>query len=302
MKITEANSFDWDDLKYFLAAARTGSIRGGAESINANHTTLSRRLTILEERIGARLFDRSTMGLALTQLGEELMGHAKIVEEEMNAVARVIVGKDSEPTGTIKLTMPHWFAMTSFVEDIAAFTARHPEIDLHMSFSDNVANLARREADISLRVADEVTENVVGRKLVPMSWAAYCSKDYVAKIRDNEGEGLHVIGWENPETDAAIRRAIAPYYPKAELRHRVSGMMELAHVAGAGMGMAFLACNMGDRSPNLVRAPFQKPQSAYYVWLLLHRDLRNTARVRLFVDFIAERAQARKHEFFVTEP
>lgn len=186
------------------------------------------------------------------------------------------------------------------IDDVAAFAAMHPEIDLHMSFSDDVVNLARREADISLRVADEVIDNVVGRKLVPMSWAAYCSKDYAAKVRNNEGEGLHVIGWENPETDAAIRRAMSPHYPKAELRHRVSDMIALAHAAGAGMGMAYLACNMGDRSPHLVRAPFQKPQSAYYVWLLLHRDLRNTARVRLFVDFIAERAQVRKNEFLVS--
>jgi hypothetical protein len=122
----------------------------------------------------------------------------------------------------------------------------------------------------------------------------------VTKIHNNEGEGLHVIGWENPETDAAIRRAMAPHYPKAKLRHRVSGMIALAQAAGAGMGMAYLACNMGDRSPNLVRAPFQKPQSAYYIWLLLHRDLRNTARVRLFFDFIAERTQARKNEFLVS--
>lgn len=169
MKFAEANSFDWDDLKYFLAAAHTGSIRGGAESINANHTTLSRRLTILEDRIGTRLIDRSTLGLALTQLGEELMSYAQNVDEEMNAVARVIVGKDSEPTRTINLTMPHWFAMTSFIDDVADFAAMHPEIDLHMSFSDDVVNLARREADISLRVADEVTDSVVGRKLVPMS-------------------------------------------------------------------------------------------------------------------------------------
>lgn len=87
MQTTEANSFSWDDLKYFLAASRTGSIRGAAESIQVNHTTLARRISVLEDRIGSRLFDRSTQGLALTQLGEELLPYALKVEEEMDAAA-----------------------------------------------------------------------------------------------------------------------------------------------------------------------------------------------------------------------
>lgn len=300
MTFTEAKSFNWDDLKYFLAAARTGSIRGAAESIQVNHATLARRISMLEGRIGARLFDRSTVGLTLTEQGEELFPHAKKVEEELNAAARVIAGKDTEPSGPIYVTMPHWFALTSFADDIAAFSEKYPEILLNLSFSDDFANLARREADVSLRVANEVTDDVVGRKLVPMSWAAYCSKDYAARIRDNGGEGLHVIGWHQPATDVAVKRALSPRYPKAELRHRVSDMVALASMAGAGLGMAYLACNLGDRHPNLVRAPFQKPQASFDVWLLLHRDLRNTARVRLFVDFMGERARVRRDEFLVS--
>lgn len=299
MQTTEANSFSWDDLKYFLAASRTGSIRGAAESIQVNHTTLARRISVLEDRIGSRLFDRSTQGLALTQLGEELLPYALKVEEEMDAAARAIVGKDTELTGTINVTMPHWFSMSSIMDDIAEFATQHPEISLNLSLTDDIANLARREADVSVRVADEVTDNVVGRKLVPLSWAAYCSRGYAAGISKNGGEGLQFIGWENPETDPAIQRAFATYYPKAKLRHRVSGLVAMGAAASSGLGMAYLACNIGDRNPNLVRAPFQKPRRSFYVWLLLHRDLRNTARVRLFVDFIAERTRARKNKFLV---
>jgi len=149
----ESHSLNWDDLKFFLAVARTGTLRGGAESIEANHTTLTRRLSIMEERVGSRLFDRSRQGLVLTQLGEDLMPHAERVEEEMTAASRIIVGRDAEPKGTVYVTMPHGLALTSIMDDLTAFAERYPDISLNMHFTNEVADLTRREADVSLRVA-----------------------------------------------------------------------------------------------------------------------------------------------------
>lgn len=295
----ESHSLNWDDLKYFLAVARTGTLRGGADSIRVNHSTLTRRLSVMEDRVGSRLFDRSKQGLVLTQLGEDLLPHAEQVEAEMTAAARVIVGRDAEPSGTVYVTMPHGLAMTSIMDDLSAFSARYPEIELNMTFANTVADLTRREADVSLRVAHEVTDDVVGRKLVQMSQAAYCSKAYAQRITDNGGKGLHMIGWHEPEGDKTAKWVQDSYYPKAEIKHRVSELVPLITLAASGLGMAYLACNLGDRHPGLIRAPFQKPLAYRNLWLLLHRDLRNTARVRLFVDFLADRITARRNEFWV---
>ena len=299
MTLQESHSLNWDDLKYFLAVARTGTLRGGADSIRANHTTLARRLTIMEERLGSRLFDRSKAGLVLTQLGEDLMPHAERVEDEMTAASRVIVGRDARPKGTVYVTMPHGLAMTSIMDDLTAFAELYPDITLNMTFTNDVADLTRREADVSLRVAHEVTDDVVGRKLVQMSQAAYCTGDYARRITDNGGEGLHLIGWHEPEGDTTAKWVRESYYPNARLRHRVSELVPLITLAASGLGMAYLACNLGDRHPGLVRAPFQKPLAYRSLWLLLHRDLRNTARVRLFVDFLAARIKSRRNEFWV---
>ncbi|WP_422049577.1 LysR family transcriptional regulator [Shimia sp.] len=295
----DGDALNWDDLKVFLAVARTGTIRGGADSMHANHTTLARRLTVMEERLGSRLFDRSKQGLALTQLGEDLLPYAERVEEEMTAAARAIVGRDAQPSGTIYLTLPHGLAMTSIADDLSAFAALYPDISLNMTFSNDVADLTRREADVSLRVADTVTDDVVGRKLVQMSQAAYCSPDYAARVRDNHGEGLHLIGWHEPEGEVTAKWVQQSCYPKAQLKHRVSELVPLTNLAAAGLGMAYLSCSIGDRHPGLIRAPFQTPLPYRNLWLLLHRDLRNTARVRLFVDFLAARVTARKNEFWV---
>lgn len=296
-----SRSLNWDDLKYFLAAARVGTLRGGAESIGVNHATLTRKLAILESSIGGRLFDRSKSGLALTQLGEELLPHAERVENEIIAARRQILGRDTDPSGTIYISMAHGLALTSLMDDLARFTERYPDIELNMTFTNDVVDLTRREADVSLRIADEVHQDVVGRRLVQMSQAAYCSRDFAQRMKDNGGQGLHFIGWHEPEnaTDAPwIRKSC---YPNAALRHRVSELVPMVSLAASGMGLAYLACCIGDRHPDLVRAPFQHPLPYRSIWLLLHKDLRNTARVRLFVDFLAEQIQSRRGEFFVPE-
>lgn len=297
--LNDTQALNWDDLKFFLAVARTGTIRGGAESINANHTTLARRLSVMEERIGSRLFDRSNLGLVLTQMGEELLPHAERVEEEMTAASRVIIGRDMHPAGPVYVTLPHGLAMTSIMDDLTAFAEAYPDIHLNMTFTNDIADLTRCEADVSLRVAHDVTDDVVGRKLVQMSQAVYCTRGYAERVSDNGGEGLHMIGWHEPEGATTAKWLRESYYPKATLKHRVSELVPLITLAASGLGMAYLACNLGDRHPDLIRAPFQKPLPYRNLWLLLHRDLRKTARVRLFVDFLAERIKARRNEFWV---
>ncbi|MEM7080681.1 MAG: LysR substrate-binding domain-containing protein, partial [Pseudomonadota bacterium] len=163
----------------------------------------------------------------------------------------------------------------------------------------DVADLTRREADVSLRVAYDVSDDLVGRKLVQMSQAAYCSRSYADRLVDNQGEGLHFIGWHEPEGALSAPWLQESFYPKATLRHRVSELVPLVTLAAAGMGMAYLSCNLGDRHPQLVRAPFQKPLAYRSLWLLLHRDLRSTARIRIFVDFLADRIRDRHNEFWV---
>ncbi|MEM7291620.1 MAG: LysR family transcriptional regulator, partial [Pseudomonadota bacterium] len=135
LSFQESHSLDWDDLKFFLAVARNGTIRGGAESIQVNHTTLTRRLSNMEKNVGSRLFDRSKTGLVLTQLGEDLVPHAERVEEEMIAASRLIIGRDAQPSGTVYVTMPHGLAMTSIMDDLTAFAELYPDITLNMTFT-----------------------------------------------------------------------------------------------------------------------------------------------------------------------
>jgi len=295
-----AKSFNWDDLKYFLAVARTGTLRGGADSIMANHATVSRRINVLEESMGARLFDRTQTGLVLTQTGEEFLPHAERVEEEINAASRTVIGRDTEPSGPIYFSMPPFMAMSFIMEELANFSALYKDIDIHIDVTNTLVDLARREADVTLRIAAEVYDDVLGRRLTSYSKAAYCSPAYAEKIKNNAGQGLHFIGWNEPEGDTSAQWIKESPYPHAQLRHRVHEGVPQITLAASGVGLTQIPCFVGDRQPGLVRAPFQQPILDFRsVWLLLHRDLRKTARVRLFVDFIAERIKRKKNDFIV---
>lgn len=291
------SAFDWDDLKFFLAVARAGTIRGGADAIRANHATVSRRLAALERTVEARLFDRTKTGLKLTQLGEELLPHVVRIEEEIATASRAVVGRDKRPSGTIHVSIPPFMAMSSIMEDFAEFSRQFEDIDIHLDLTNAIASLERLEADVSIRYAYEVTDNVVGRRLVQCAKAAYCSPAYAQKMQDNGGEGLHWIGWVENEGDTTAPWVQKSPYPNATIRHRINEGAPQMALAAASAGLTVAACFVGDNYPGVVRAPYQKPELDRSIWLLLHNDLRKTARIRMFVDFLAERIISRKDEF-----
>lgn len=292
------SAFDWDDLRFFLAVARAGSLRGGAEATGANHATVSRRLASLEAGIDARLFDRSKLGLVLTQLGEELLPHALKVEEELASASRIVAGRDSRPAGAVHVSMPPMLGMTSIMEDLADFTRAYPDILLHIEVTNALADLARREADVSIRYAFEVTDDVVGRRVQRCAKAVFCSPGYAeAMVEDNGGVGLHWIGWNEDEGQETAEWVRKSPFPHARLKHRINEAVPQIAMATASVGLAVLPCFLGDRVPGLVRAPFQEPELDRSIWLLFHNDLRKTARIRAFVDFLVSRIRGRKQEF-----
>lgn len=291
------SAIDWDDLKFFLAVARAGSLRGAADRLEANHATVSRRLTALEQAVDARLFDRGKGGLTLTQAGEELRPHAVSVEEEVAAVSRLIAGRDARPAGPVYVSMPPMMAQSAIMDELAAFGQQYEDIDIHLQLSNAFADFDRREADVSIRYAHEVTDDVVGRRVLRCAKAVYCSPGYAARMKDDGGEGLTWIGWTEPEGKTTAPWIRKSPFPKARLRHRVNEGAPQMALAAEGVGLSYLPCFVAERYPGIVRAPFNEPVLDRSIWLLLHSDLRNTARIRLFVDFLARRIRAHAAEF-----
>ncbi|MEL6640753.1 MAG: LysR family transcriptional regulator [Pseudomonadota bacterium] len=286
---------DWDHLRVLLAVHREGSLRAAAEALRVNHATIARALRGAEDALGTRLFDRSPRGLTLTQPGEMLLPHAEDMERHMLEIQRQLTGLDSEPTGRVRVSLPPSFGTRLFVPILTDFQAVYPDIRIDVIATNAISDLTRQEADVSIRVANRIDEDLVGRRLVEYVEGAYATPDYLAKhpnLVDTQGEGAHWVGWG--VNDHWVARSPLP---KAKVSHSLPEIFLQIAAAEAGLGMAFVPCFLGDTSEALVRIPGLQVTPGYSIWILLHSDLRRTARVRAVVDFVADWMLARKALF-----
>lgn len=281
---------DWARLPFFLEVARGGSLRAAAEALGATHATVDRNLRALEAAYGVRLFDRSRAGLTLTSAGETLLPLAEEAEQSVIAARRRLQGLDREATGTVRLSVPTPFASVMLPDMLARFEAAHPGIDLDITVTNRMQNINRSETDVSLRIAYQVDDDVVGRKVLQYAKGIYASPDYIettgAAVRAGfAGEGLQWIGWGD-------RIALPEWvrdspFPKAQVRYRVRSPSLVTHMVRAGVGMSYMPCWVAHFVPGLARVPGTEVTLDRSIWLLLHTDLRRTTRVRLLVDHLA---------------
>ncbi|MEO0912060.1 MAG: LysR family transcriptional regulator [Pseudomonadota bacterium] len=277
---------DWDHLRVFLAAHRAGSLRGASEALHVNHATIRRALAGLEEALGTRVFDRGASGLSLTHPGEELLAHAEEMERQATRLTRKLSGLDAKPSGTIRLSLPPSFAQGFLAPILASFSEAYPDIQVRVIATNKITDLARHEADVSIRIAYKVEDDVVGRRLFHYVTAAFATPAYLAAHPDLQatgGEGAHWIGWGRDT--AWIRESP---FPRARARHALPEIFMQLEAAANNMGMAYVPAFFGDLDPRLQRIPGTPVLENRSVWLLLHGDLRNTARVRAFVDHAAD--------------
>lgn len=284
---------DWDDFRHFLAVARKGSIRAAAAELGVNHSTVSRRIDAFEKRLEVRVFERLPSGYFLTPAGEEMLGSAERVEAEMTAAERRVAGRDARLGGLLRVTLPDSLAQKLLMPDLVAFSEAHTEIVLELDVTTSMADLARREADVAIRLSNDPPGYLVGRRLLKYAKAIYASEAYLARQDPIAGnETMAWIGWNDAVPDPQWVRE-SPY-PRAPARNRIFNSMVQLEATKAGMGLGMLPCYMADVEPVLRRLPPGRPIPDRDIWLLTHEDLRHTARVRRFLDFIAEAILAKR--------
>jgi len=282
---------DWDDIRYFLAVARKGSIRGGSALLDVNHSTVSRRINSFEQKLDVRLFDRLPTGYTLTPAGEDMLSSAVRIEEEVNTLDRKVLGRDVELTGQIRITMPAPI-VNLITPGLVAFTQTYPSIELETLVSYEEFNLSKREADIALRITDNPPDHLVGRKILKYAKSVYGSKSYLKDYMATKDTGLlNWIGWNSATDDKWIQKSD---FPNIEIYHQLSDVMSQLAAIKAGMGIAILPCFLGDVELDLQRVPPAKAIPAWDIWLLTHKDLRGTARIKTFMSFMTE--AIRQHE------
>jgi molybdate transport repressor ModE-like protein len=153
---------DWDDVRYFLAVARGGSIRAAAARLGVNHSTVLRRIAQLEERLGALMFEKLPSGYRLTTAGEEVLELADRMEASSHQLETRVFGRDQSVRGLLRMTLAPTLATHLLMPDLTDFARLYPDIEMEILAYGELANLTNREADVAIRV-------VYDRKTLPLN-------------------------------------------------------------------------------------------------------------------------------------
>lgn len=289
---------DWKSLPAFLAVARSGSLRGGAEQIEGTHATVRRQIEGLEAQLGTTLFRRGAGGLTLTAAGRRLLPQAFEAEAALLKGFNAVKGLDREASGRIRLSVDPLTAHYMLAPVLADFAELYPEIDIELKLSYFIDSISKDETDISIRHVTEVDEDAVGRKLFPLSIGVFASRDYVERVLPSagpKGAGLTWIGYGDvPELKHMID---ATPFPKASVRHNVADPQMHLHLARAGAGMTFIANWVQSAFPELQRVPGTQIDQRRSTWILLHGGLRRIRRARLLVDYLSSALLERRADF-----
>ena len=271
---------NWDDLRLFLAVARTGSISGAARQLGVQHSTVSRRIRQMEEKLGARLIERKKGGYELTQAGEDVKEAAVRIEREVLGVDGAIPGKDTRLVGPLRVTAINNMATSVFMPMFASFNKKHPLVELHVSVSNSDASLSQREADIAIRLTNSPTDTLIGTRILTVASTIYAGRSYLEQLRQQGGEPKW-IGVDCCDFHKTWTRQSCGDQP----HHFVSDdtLLTLSAIR-EGMGVSILPCFMADTDPLIERYCDPDPTFNLGLWVLLHPDLKRTARVLAFRD------------------
>jgi DNA-binding transcriptional LysR family regulator len=285
--------FDWNDLKYFIAVARSGSTLAAAKTLRLSQSTVHRRIEELEKRLGQQLVTRRPTGYRLTELGEKLRSYAEHVEQTVIDFERQASAWGKDVRGTVKITCPDEVGSRLLASGlIDKFNERYPALRVEFVMSDKNLDLAKGQADIAIRAVPPTDDTLFGRKIADSSWAVYASKSYVKRyggVKRSEDIDHHsIVLFDGKMRDHRSARWLKSVAPNARIAARANNMLAMQLAVKSGAGLAPMPVMVGEKDEALVRVfgPVKEITTPFF--LLMHGDMKRTPRVRAFFDFMIE--------------
>jgi DNA-binding transcriptional LysR family regulator len=275
----------WDDFKLVKAVADAGSLAGASEALLVNTSTVFRRLGSLEGQLGARLFERKRGGYSLTPAGEEMVRLATRMSDDVISFERQVAGRDLKPSGELRVTTNDAFVAYVLTDIFAKFRVAFPDIRLDVVSSNAALNLSRRDADVAIRATENPPETLVGRRISDIAWAVYgTTSEPDATSLDEMMDRNWVIPGETMMASRMVRM-LRDRVPRERQAYALSTVMGLGEAVQAGIGVGALPCFVGETLGLKKLVSLDGPGTTS-VWILTHPDIRNSARVRAFLDFV----------------
>jgi DNA-binding transcriptional LysR family regulator len=288
--------YDWNDLKAFLAVARGGSTLAGAKTLGVNQTTVARRIESLENDLRLKLFERGQTGSRLTEVGQSLIAEAEKVEQAAIRFDNFAAGQLRGVGGSLRMTTNELVANTMVIPALVEFRKVHPDVQVDLVITDRQMDLENGEADLAIRTTQALAaSDLVARKICDHHMALYCSRDYASRngaptstdeLRHHDLIDVTSEMGEMPGASWMMRHAGG----KQPIT-RSNSMASLVHAVKAGLGIGALPCTIGDIDHSLVRCSDSIEEAKVTSWIVTRRELKDTPRVRAFIDFMVPHLQ-----------
>ena len=275
--------FDWENMRYFLAVGRFGTLTGAARALEVDHATVSRRLSALEEQLNGRLVDRQPRACTLTAAGQRVFELAQAMEEGADSIERFLDASRSPLKGKVALSAPPVLVANFLAKHLADFRLAHPGVQLSVSAQSRLVSLGRREASIVLRLTRPQEPTSVARKLGRMSFDLYASKTYPFL---GDPSGWEFIAYDSASIDVPQQKWLMKIAKGRPIVCEIGDINGHLAAARGGAGVACLPCFLADQDPALRRLAHETPPLSRDIWMAVHRDLRSAPQVRAVTDYL----------------
>ena len=291
---------DWDDLRFFLAVARSGSFSVAARTLRVTQSTVGRRLASLETAMGARLLHRTSEGYVPTAAGEAILSHVERVEVETLALVRAVQGYDSRMEGNVRVAAPDFIASRLLVAAFSALSLRHPKISIELIDNRDQQDFSAKECDVSIRPGRFEQPDLIVRSLGRLSFGLYASESYLDQHAhpsfDAACDGHRLILGRDAMTAPVDAAWLQDMTGRATVALKTASFETLLGAVASGYGIGALPRFVAESPtcPKLVRLATPTPVPPVELWLGVHRETRGSARVRQVIDAAAKAIAAQE--------
>lgn len=286
-------SFDWNQARAFLATAEEGSLSAAARALGQTQPTLGRQVSALEQSLGVALFERIGRKLALTQTGLDLLDHFRAMGDAASKISLTASGQSQEIAGRVSITATSLVATYHLPPIMAKLRQRAPGIEVELNASNDVRDLMRREADIAIRHVRPDQPNLIAKLVDEARAYLYASKTFLDKAgRPNTPRELADFDFVgvDPNSTRVVTELNARGIPiSAEnLKMMTASGTVLLELVRAGIGISVLPHDICRTMPDMEIVLPDLDPIFFPVWLVTHRELHTSRRIRVVFDLLAE--------------
>lgn len=289
-------NFDWNQARAFLVTAEEGTLSAAARALGMTQPTLGRQVAALENKLGLILFDRLPRGLVLTPSGLELVEHVRAMGEAANHISLTASGQSQSIEGTISISASELDAIYMLPPIIAKLRKSHPKISIDIIASNEISDLRRREADIAIRNTRPTQPDLIAKKIKDETAWLYATPGYLKKI-DNPStmedlQRADFIGFDN--NDVLIKGLVAYGLHLTSQNFPIVSNNQTVHweLIKTGIAIGIFPTPIADKERKLTRVLPNYGPITYPVWLVAHREVQTSRRVRTVFDLLAKELAA----------